>query len=935
MTILITLLVLSILALIISVAFNCYQKRESNKTLRSLVAKNKNIMLAIRAGNIAVWEYSIKERKFYSYSGEMSVPCGISYEDIIANHTPASAKLCNTIFGNIISGTTETEHAIFEIKDHDAGVIKFYKCELIARNDLDGNIAKIYGVQKEITDEYNYQLELEESKLKTKLAIRVSDMVQWEYDIDKRIFHNINERCESNTMTVDDYYEVTHPADLNKLIKVIRLMDSKSDETFDLDVRFKFPSDTQWQYITINGTPLKQDNTGAVIKFTGFQRNNTKWHNMTTELKVKDDMNELILNNVSSGLVYMSANQIVIWENASKKFSLEFTNGYPLFVVGKNCHDTHMGISKECENCMLKDMWEKEDAMTIERTLDNGNVLEIVGNKVIDEQGHRIGTILRIDDITQRKETIKKLKKMEQEALSANQLLYTILDNMPLSVFVKDANNNYKHILANKELCRRLGLSEQDILGKTDYDIFPTKEESDRYLKDDNDAIENNKTKIINVEMVTMKDDIVPSYTVKTPIINIDNNNQRLLVGISLDVSESHKAYQELAVAKMKAEESDRLKSAFLANMSHEIRTPLNAIVGFSELMQSCDDEVEKEEYMHIILANNELLLRLINDILDLSKLESGVVQFYNSTFDLAEYFEELSFAISQRITNPNIEFIAINPYKSCIIETDKTRMAQVWHNFMTNAIKYTVSGHIKMGYEYVDDGIKIYVEDTGIGISDENKCKLFQRFEKFDSFAQGTGLGLSICKAITELHGGKIGCESTHGKGSFFWSWKPLKAQIVYKSSSEELPVSVKKIDASNVDVENYLIERNYRILIAEDNDSNYLLISHILKNNFRISRAVNGVEAIELVKKGDVDIVLMDIKMPLMNGLQSTRRIREFNHDIPIIALTANAFDTDRDEALGCGCNDFLSKPLRKADLLLSMFRVSKGIEKKFHSL
>lgn len=897
---------------------------------REIQEMSATLIHVIDASGFSVWEYPIKERKFYSYRGALCVEDGTSYEDTLAKHTPASAELCNTIFENMINGMTEIEHAVFELEDPDNGELTFYKCELVARKDSDGHVVKIYGVQKEITDEHNYRLELEESKLKTQLAIHVSDMVQWEYDVDKHIFHNINEKWEGDVMTVADYYEVTHHDDLPKLMEIIRLMDSKRDEIFEFDVRFKFPSENKWQYITINGTPLKQDKNGAVVKYTGFQRNNTQWHNLTEELRRKDEMNELIMNNISSGLVYLSADQTVIWENTSRKFTSDFTGGHPLFEVGKSCHETHLGTTTDCELCILKDIKENKNFLTVERTLDTGKVLEIAGNPVVDDCGNLIGTILRVDDVTQKKETIKKLKMTELKASAANQLLYTILDNLPSSIFVKDANDAYKYLIANKKFCQGVGLTEKDIVGKTDHDIFPI-EEANQSRKDDMDVVENNYTKIINGEMITMKNGTEIWYTVKTPLFNVDNNNQRLLIGIGLDITENHNAYQELAVAKTKAEESDKLKSAFLANMSHEIRTPLNAIVGFSELMQTCDDEVVKEEYMRIIMTNNELLLRLINDILDLSKLESGIVQFQNSTFDLVECFEELSATMRQRITNPNIEFIAVNPYKSCIIETDKTRMTQVWHNFMTNAIKYTVSGSIKMGYEYVNDGIRIYVEDTGIGIAKEKQGKLFKRFEKLDSFAQGTGLGLSICKAITELNGGEIGCDSTEGKGSLFWSWKPLKAQITYKTLQEEASCLVEEIEANHVDVESYMMERHCRVLVAEDNDSNYLLISHILKSNFRLFRVVNGAEAVEFVKNNQVDLVLMDMKMPVMDGLQATCSIREFNQDIPIIALTANVFDSDRSEALNCGCNDFLSKPVRQKDLLEAMFRICKSRERR----
>lgn len=242
--------------------------------------------------------------------------------------------------------------------------------------------------------------------------------------------------------------------------------------------------------------------------------------------------------------------------------------------------------------------------------------------------------------------------------------------------------------------------------------------------------------------------------------------------------------------------------------------------------------------------------------------------------------------------------------------------MVQVWTNFMTNAIKYTVSGHIKMGYEYVNEGIKLYVEDTGIGISDDKKVKLFQRFEKLDTFAQGTGLGLSICKAISELGGGEIGFESEEGKGSLFWSWKPLKATIIHKTSCNESIFAEAGSKLDITDVEKCLKGRNCKILVAEDIDNNYLLVKSILKE-FDVSRAINGAEAVEKVKQEHYDIVLMDMKMPVMDGIQATREIRKFNNQITIIALTAHTSGSDKQEALNAGCNHFLTKPTSKTKL------------------
>lgn len=236
---------------------------------------------------------------------------------------------------------------------------------------------------------------------------------------------------------------------------------------------------------------------------------------------------------------------------------------------------------------------------------------------------------------------------------------------------------------------------------------------------------------------------------------------------------------EELIKAKEVAEESDKLKSAFLANMSHEIRTPLNAIVGFSELMKDAGDEEEKAQYWQIIHTNSEMLLRLINDILDLSKIESGMIDLKSVKFDLSSMFDEIYSTQKHRHNDSKVDFIYNNPYKECIVDLDRNRITQIISNFVTNAFKFTPEGYIKIGYEYIDGGIKLYCEDSGIGIAKEKLDKVFARFHKLDSFAQGTGLGMAICKAIVDVYNGKIGVESQAGKGSTFYAWIPCEAEI------------------------------------------------------------------------------------------------------------------------------------------------------------
>ena len=246
--------------------------------------------------------------------------------------------------------------------------------------------------------------------------------------------------------------------------------------------------------------------------------------------------------------------------------------------------------------------------------------------------------------------------------------------------------------------------------------------------------------------------------------------------GITINNTKWEKMIQQLKELKEKAELSDRLKSAFLANMSHEIRTPLNAIVGFSELMVTCDDPEEKKEYTNIIQSNNELLLRLINDILDLSKIESGIIERRKENFNLAKVCNELFVTIQAKMTNPNVELRLDGPNSECWVLLDRNRLKQVWMNFLTNAVKCTKSGYIKMGYGIEREGLRIYVEDTGIGIPDDLHDKVFTRFEKLNEFSQGTGLGLTISRAIVEAAGGEVGFTSKLGVGSTFWAWLPLR---------------------------------------------------------------------------------------------------------------------------------------------------------------
>ena len=407
-----------------------------------------------------------------------------------------------------------------------------------------------------------------------------------------------------------------------------------------------------------------------------------------------------------------------------------------------------------------------------------------------------------------------------------------------------------------------------------------------------------------------------------TPIFNEQGDVDGVVIRVD-DVTERQHMIGELEKERNRAEQSDKLKSAFLANMSHEIRTPLNAIVGFSDLLMVTEDQEEKEDFIQIINANNELLLKLINDILDLSKIEAGSVELKYEDFDLAVYFNELAASMHRRVVNPQVRLVPMNPYETCTVRLDKNWLAQILTNFVTNAIKYTSEGMIEMGYEKVGGSIRLYVRDTGIGIPEDKKDKVFHRFEKLDEFAQGTGLGLSICKAIVEACRGEIGFESEFDKGSLFWAILPCQFESVNSEPTSSRRNNEKDAngDKENIPDSEVAKKAPKRVLVVEDIQSNFFLVSSILKNKCQLLHAPNGLEAVEIVRTQPVDLVLMDMKMPVMDGRTATSEIRKFNAEIPIIALTAHAFDADRVAALKAGCDDYLVKPINGAKLMQTL--------------
>ena len=393
-----------------------------------------------------------------------------------------------------------------------------------------------------------------------------------------------------------------------------------------------------------------------------------------------------------------------------------------------------------------------------------------------------------------------------------------------------------------------------------------------------------------------------------------------LIVAIIYYISILRKAYSRLHEAMEKAEQANQLKSAFLANMSHEIRTPLNAIVGFSNMLPHVENREEMSEYADLIETNTDLLLQLINDILDLSKIEAGTLEYIKRPMNLGEVCRTIYTVHKERVKE-GVTLVFDNEEEDLLMEGDQNRIMQVITNFLTNASKFTYEGEIRFGFGRMDKDIRVYVKDTGIGIEPEKVDHIFERFVKLNSFAQGTGLGLSICQMIIEKIGGEIGVTSELGKGSTFYFTIPYEETGEHGKFFKESKVVSKGNTVNRV-------QQIKKILVAEDVESNFILLKNLIGREYTLLWAKDGVEAIEMYKQYQPDLILMDVKMPRMDGLEATHIIRSYSKEIPIIALTAYAFEADKELALEMGCNDFVTKPISERTLRKALDKYSTTV-------
>ncbi|MCG8701121.1 MAG: PAS domain S-box protein [Bacteroidales bacterium] len=509
--------------------------------------------------------------------------------------------------------------------------------------------------------------------------------------------------------------------------------------------------------------------------------------------------------------------------------------------------------------------------------------------------------------------------KAKEELVESEQRFHQLFDNIKSGVAIYkaiDEGNDFVFVDINRAGQEASLVQREKIIGKKVTNVFPGIQQIgllDVFKR----VYQTGKSELLPLTLY--KDnrisEWVENYVSKLP--------SGLIVAIYEDTTEKHRAEEELIIAKEKAEESDKLKSAFLANMSHEIRTPMNGIVGFSEmLLRSINSEEKKNYYAQVVVNSAKQLLTIVDDILDISRIETGQIHVNEEAFNLNELIMEVYDVYSPK---SQAKSIAIFPYKKLTdigsrVYADKNKIKQVLGNLLSNAHKFTHSGSIKYGYTLKDNYLNFFVEDTGIGIPEEKQLLIFERFRQIETELTrtygGTGLGLSISKKLVEIMGGKIWLESEENVGSTFYFTVPYNPvdEKAAKSPTEEL----------------ITFQGKYKIVVAEDEEINFLYLEEVLSEfDFEIVHTLDGIETVEYCKaNNDVDLILMDIKMPKMDGYTATTILKEEYPNIPIVAQTAFAMREDKKRAVSAGCDDYLSKPIKKDDLLIVLNKFLKGV-------
>jgi PAS domain S-box-containing protein len=775
---------------------------------------------------------------------------------------------------------------------------------------------------------------LRDSEKRFRMVIDATNDAIWDWELQTnklffsdRFYTMLGYKPNDFEANYEKWFSLMHPHDAGYIEVILKEYIQEQHSEFNIEYRMK-AKDGLWRWIHARGKIVERDEKNNPLRLVGTHMDITDRKLVEEELRESQSLLQSVLDTIPVR---------VFWKDKNLRY------------LGCNqwfAKDSGLSSSKDIIGLTDFDLSRKEDAHLYQaddilvmksgspklnyeepKTIHNGNRMWLRTSKIPfrDSNSNIIGVLGTYDDITESKQSAELI---ELERVYFEQLF----QSSPEGIVLLDVNDNV--IRCNQEFSNIFGYYQDEIAGKPINSLIVPDSLSEEGLRLTNTVASGD---IVMHETIRQRKDksIVQVSILGKPIyfkggklavygiyrdISDRKRVEEELVHKSNEIEAQNEEYriinEELYTAKQKAEESDRLKSAFLANMSHEIRTPMNGILGFSQLLVNPNvPEVDVKQYVDVIQSCGNQLLSIINDLIDISKIEANQVAIIESDTNVNDTLYEQFLLFHDKAEQKGVSLkysFDLSDEKSSIV-TDSGRLKQILTNLIGNALKFTYDGYVNFGYTFKDNYLEFFVEDSGIGISADNYKVIFERFNQVETTISqqfgGTGLGLAISKAFVNKMGGEIWVESEFGRGSKFLFTIPYKpAKSVIESENNRTLTLLEGVP------------HGAKILVAEDDDINFFYLKEMLSvYPVEVLRASNGHKAIELVMENpSIDIVLMDIKMPGMDGHEATREVKKIRRDLPVIAQTAYAFSSDREKAYAAGCDDYISKPINRLKLV-----------------
>ena len=796
---------------------------------------------------------------------------------------------------------------------NDAGEITHH---IAIESDITSRKEKELAIENEIAERKELEKKLVANKNKLELAMEIAQFGAWEVDVINKTLYLSKELREiyhlplNDDISMDDLFKYIHPGDTSQVWESIALAAKGEKDEFE----YRFIVEGETRYMVSNITP-RIDEQGNLTGYFGTVKDITKRKLTELALKKSEEEKAAVLNNAQTVICRHDFNGVILDINiAAEKLSgytrEELIGSNLKAMVSPDYHeyfDTYLSeiITKQVANGSLQ---------IISKT--GKKMAWLYQNIVYDNKTDNPYIIASAIDIT---ESVKAQNEIERQ----QQFIHQIIDNSPNMVFVM--NEQQQIILSNKTFCKYYQYNSQEIPYAADL----SKGSDDIFLGDIDSILELQEGEILRLEGSIADNDnnSINWFNIIKKCFK-EKSGKKYFLGFGMDITGRYQVETDLIAANEMVERSLRVKDQFISNMSHEIRTPLNAVIGFTDLLADTSLNKEQCEYVEIVKSASQNLLALINNILDLSKIESGNLALETQPMDIRQIATDAVKFLEPKAKSKGIKIKAnVASNVSAKVIGDQLRLSQILFNLLGNAVKFTDVGYVELNCKMVsgpDDQmqyISFSVRDTGIGVPAEKQDVIFDRFTQATSDTErlygGTGLGLNIAKSIVDMHGSKLTMESVPGKGTMF------QFILSFKKIEDTLTV-----EDDNLSSENNTLSSSaspVKVLLAEDNLINAMLAKKVLENReFTVTHVTNGALALEAVQQQHFDVVLMDIQMPVMDGITATKSIRKLPGavaKIPIVAMTAHSLSGEMQNCYNAGVTGYVSKPFKPANLFAAI--------------